>query len=87
MELEEKVQSGASGERLGWVDLDLRSSPSWWATSVATYCPSRMVEHPKSNSTQPSRSPDAPDCIYPRFYLRRNHACQWMIDMTFDVEE
>ena len=56
------VQSGASGERLGWVDLDLESSPGWWAASVATYCPSRMVEHPKSNSTQPSRSPDAPDC-------------------------
>ena len=40
------LQSGASGERLGWVDLDLGSSPGWWAASVATYCPSRMVEHP-----------------------------------------
>ena len=39
-------------ERLGWVDLDLGSSPGWLAASVATYCPSRMVEHPKSNSTQ-----------------------------------
>ena len=38
------VQSGASG----WVDLDLGSSPSRWADIVATYCPSRMVEHPKS---------------------------------------
>ena len=56
------IQSGASGERLGWVDLDLGSSLRWLAATVATYCPSRMVEHPKSNSTQPSRSPDAPDC-------------------------
>ena len=38
---------------LGWVDLDLESSPSWWAGTVASYCPSRMVEHPKSKSTQP----------------------------------
>ena len=37
------IQSGASGERLGWVDSDLGSSPGWWAASVATYCPSRMV--------------------------------------------
>ena len=36
----------ASGLQLGWVDLDLGSSPGWWAASVATYCPSRMVEHP-----------------------------------------
>ena len=56
------VQSGASGEGLGWVDLDLGSSPGWGADTVATYCPSRMVEHPKSKSTQPSPSPEAPDC-------------------------
>ena len=54
----------ASCEGLGWVDLDLGSSPGWWADIVATYCPSRMVEHPKSKSTQPSPSPDAPDCIF-----------------------
>ena len=23
---------------LGWVDLDLGSSPGWWAATVATYC-------------------------------------------------
>ena len=56
------VQSGTSGEGLGWVDLHLGSSPGWWADTEATYCPSRMVEHPKSKSTQPSPSPDAPDC-------------------------
>ena len=38
-------------EYLGWVDLDLGSSPGWWAATVATYCPSRMVEHSKSKST------------------------------------
>ena len=40
-------------EDLGWVDLDFGSSPGWWAATVATYCPNRMVEHPKSKSTQP----------------------------------
>ena len=24
-------------EYLGWVDLDLESSPGWWAATVATY--------------------------------------------------
>ena len=33
---------------LGFVDLDLGSSPGWWAATVGTNCPSRMVEHPKS---------------------------------------
>ena len=28
---------------LGWVDLDLGSSPGWSAATAATYCPSRMV--------------------------------------------
>ena len=37
--------------QLGWADLDLGSSPGWWAATVATYCPSRMVEHSKSKST------------------------------------
>ena len=39
-----------------FVDLDLGSSPGWWAATVATYCPSRMVELPKSKSTQPRYS-------------------------------
>ena len=43
-------------EYLGWVDLDLGSSPGWWAASVASYCQSRLVEHPKSKSTQPRYS-------------------------------
>ena len=35
---------------LGWVDFDFGSSPGWWAGTVAR---SKMVEHPKSKSTQP----------------------------------
>ena len=37
---------------LCWVDLDFGSSPGWWSTIVAGYCPSRVVEHHKSKSTQ-----------------------------------
>ena len=47
------LQGGASGRTVGWVDSELGSTPSWWAATVATYCPSGMVEHPKSKSTQP----------------------------------
>ena len=37
---------------LGLVGLDLGSSPGSWAATVATYCPSQMVQHPKYKSTQ-----------------------------------
>ena len=47
------LQGISSPGGLSWVDLDLESSPGWWAGTVASYCPSRMVEHPKSKSTQP----------------------------------
>ena len=40
----------SSAYGLGWVDLEF---PGWWAATVATYCPSRLGEHPKSKSTQP----------------------------------
>ena len=40
--------------QLGWVDLNLESSPSWWAAIVATYCPGKMAEHPNYKSTQPN---------------------------------
>ena len=46
----------------GFVDLDLWSSPGWWAATVATYCPSRMVEHPKSKSTKPCARPPGSRC-------------------------
>ena len=45
------VSSGTVSD-LGWVDLDLGGSPGWWAATVATYCPGRVVEHHKSKSTQ-----------------------------------
>ena len=37
------LQSGASDRSLGFEDEDLGSSLGWWATTVATYCPSRPV--------------------------------------------
>ena len=46
-----RVQGYSSGLDMGWVDLDLGSSPGWWAATVAAYCPGRMVENPKSKST------------------------------------
>ena len=46
--------------QLGWADLDLGSSPGWWAAAVATYCPSRPGEHSKSKSTQPSCQTTSP---------------------------
>ena len=54
------VQGGAGGLAVGWVDLDLGGSPGWWAATVATYCPSRMVEHYKSKSTHPSCQTTSP---------------------------
>ena len=45
---------------LGWVDLDLGSSPGWWAATVAIYCPGRMMEHSKSKSTQPRSASRCP---------------------------
>ena len=49
---------------LGWVDLDLGSSPGWWAATVATFCPSRVVEHPKSKSTKPSLRGHGTPCTH-----------------------
>ena len=37
----------------GWVGFYLGSSPGCLAAVVVTYCPSRMVEYPKSWVTQP----------------------------------
>ena len=48
---------------LAWVDLDLGSSPGWWAATVATYCPSRVVKHPKSKSTKPSLRGHGTPCM------------------------
>ena len=56
--------------QLGWVDLDLGSSPGWWAATVATYCPSRMVEHSKSKSTQPCCQTTSPTLYLTEEILR-----------------
>ena len=56
---------------LGWVDLDLGSSPGWWAATVATYCPSRVVEHSKSKSTKPSPRAHGTPCTLGIFYLTK----------------
>ena len=49
---------------VGWVDLDMGSSPGWWAAGVATYCPSRVVDHSKSKSTKPSPRAHGTPCMY-----------------------
>ena len=41
-----RVHYWASRHLLGFVDLDLGSSPGWWAATVATYCPSRPGNYP-----------------------------------------
>ena len=38
---------------LGWVDSGLGGSLGFLDATAATYCPGRMVEHPKSKSTHP----------------------------------
>ena len=64
---------------LGWVDLDLGSSPGWWATTVATYCPSRVVEHPKSKSTKPSPRGHGTPCKV------KSLACMVNFDWTLEL--
>ena len=46
---------------LGW--LRFGEFPGWWAATVATYCPSRVAEHPKSKSTKPSPRGHGTPCI------------------------
>ena len=57
------VQRDPGALAQGFVDLDLGSSPGWWAATLATYCPSRMVEHPKYMSTKPCARPPGSRCI------------------------
>ena len=47
------LQSGAACHSQGFEDKHLGSSPGWWATTVATYCPSRLGELPKFVSSKP----------------------------------
>ena len=48
------VPGYSSGVDMDLVDLDLGICSGWWAATVAAYCPSRMMELPKSKSTQPN---------------------------------
>ena len=50
------LQRYSSSLSQGFKDKDLRYSPGWWATTVATYCPSRpsqlFTEQPQKNSEE-----------------------------------
>ena len=47
------VQSGAVYRSQGFEGNVLGSSSGWWAATVATYCPSRQVELPKTLPSKP----------------------------------
>ena len=51
---------------LGWVELDFGSS---LGATIATYCPSRLVEHPKFKSTEPSPPGDGSPCTVKIAYI------------------
>ena len=61
-----KYRVGQVVADLGLVDLDLGSSLGWWAAPAATYCPSRMVKHTKSKSTQPRSTTTCPTLYFLR---------------------
>ena len=71
-------------EDLGFVDLDFGSSPGWWAATVATYCPSRVVEHPKSKSTQPRYSTTRVTLYYQARLYRVTHLLANLSWVDFD---
>ena len=53
--------SGLQDDPSGW----LKPPPglgSWWAATVATYCPGRMGKHPKSQSPGDFNHPDGSPC-------------------------
>ena len=52
---------------LGW--LRFEEFPGWWVATVATYCPSRVVENSKSKSTKPSPRGHGTPCILRDVYL------------------
>ena len=45
-----------------WLSSD--SFGSWWAATIAAYCPGRMAEHLKSKSTGGFHQGDGSPCIY-----------------------
>ena len=56
--------------------LSSKSSGSWWAASVDTYCPGTLAEHSKSKSSGDSYHPDVSPCmghhIVSPFFRRHN---------------
>ena len=58
------IQGGPSPGEPGLAWLRFGEFPQLWAITVATYCPSRMVEHHKCKSTEPSPPGDGPHCNY-----------------------
>ena len=69
---------------LGLVDLDLGSSPGSWAATVATYCPSQMVQHPKYKSTQ-FRSATTFVTLYSSTLLTDSHEWEGNIRTVNDI--
>ena len=47
----------------GFEDEDFWSSPSWWAATIAIYCPSRPVELLNSSSSKPCNRVDVKRCM------------------------
>ena len=48
-----QLQGDPGGLGPGYVYLAFGSALGWWAATIATYCPSRMMEHAIPVSTQP----------------------------------
>ena len=66
--------TGASDRSLGFEDEDLGSSPGWWASTVATYCPSRRGNYP--NSYLRNLANDLPPRAVQRFIKMRVPGCE-----------
>ena len=54
------IQVGTSGQVVGWVEINIRRSPQFWAVTVATFCPGNIPNHSQCNPT--STSADGPPC-------------------------
>ena len=47
------IQGYSYDQEHGLGRLGFGEFPGWWAGTVATYCPSRLVQHPETKSTKP----------------------------------
>ena len=57
-----ELQSGASGERLGWVELDFGCSTILLGQQVATEAAHQPENSPNPSQPNPSPRGDAPPC-------------------------